>query len=181
MSMENVEDPFKNRLSFDFLRLGDWAMNHDFHIKEYISSVSKVFSPLSLNITSIYDLMEELTPSIYYMVSWFEESLKNKRSVWLTYEVKGAHPFVIPDDSISFYFKLFFYNKFPEDTSWPWREEGRHSSKIILDYFDLFKVEDLTKGENILTKIKTRINEELKKILVILHLLPISLKSKLIM
>ena len=48
-------------------------MNGDFYIKEHISGVSKVFSPSSLNITNIYDLMEEATPSIYYMVSWLEE------------------------------------------------------------------------------------------------------------
>ena len=63
MAMENVEDPFKNRLSFGFHMKGDWAMNGDFWVKEHISGVSKTFSPSSLNII-IHDLMEEATPSI---------------------------------------------------------------------------------------------------------------------
>ena len=83
MALENVEDPFKNRLSFRFSRPGDWAMDHDFYIKEHISNDSKIFSPLSLKITNIYDLMEEVTPSIYYMVSWLEESLKKKKFIFL--------------------------------------------------------------------------------------------------
>ena len=83
MALENVEDPFKNRLSFRFSRPGDWAMDHDFYIKEHISNDSKIFSPLSLKITNIYDLMEEVTPLIYYMVSWLEESLKKKKFIFL--------------------------------------------------------------------------------------------------
>ena len=30
MTSENVEDPYKNRLSFSFYSMGDWAMNGDF-------------------------------------------------------------------------------------------------------------------------------------------------------
>ena len=30
MALENVEDPLKNRLSFSFHRMGDWAGNGDF-------------------------------------------------------------------------------------------------------------------------------------------------------
>ena len=55
MSVENVENPFKNRLSFEFDRLGDWAMNGDFEIKEHISSTSKIFSLSSLKINNIND------------------------------------------------------------------------------------------------------------------------------
>ena len=89
MALENVQDPFKNRLSFRFSRQGDWAMDHDFYIKEHISNDSKIFSLLSLNITNIYDLMEEVTPSIYYMVSGLDKSLKN-----ISYKnVEGAHLF----------------------------------------------------------------------------------------
>ena len=29
MSVENVEKPFKNRLSFDFSVMGDWAIGGD--------------------------------------------------------------------------------------------------------------------------------------------------------
>ena len=29
MSIKNIENPFKNRLSFKFNRMGDWSMNGD--------------------------------------------------------------------------------------------------------------------------------------------------------
>ena len=177
MAIENVENPFKNKLSFSFHRMGDWAMNGDFWVKEYISGASKTFSPSCLNI-NIHDLMEEATPSIYYMLSWLEEQFKNIKAVNIPFKVKDVHPFLIPDDSIKVYIKVYFYDKFLEDTRRLWSKARK--SKMILD-FNLFKFNDLTKGENILTKIKTRVNEELKKILVILLLLPILLKSKLIM
>ena len=66
--------------------------------------------------------------------------------------------FFIPDDSINFYIKLVFYNELPDETRWPW--PNGCDSEIILD---LFKFSDLMKGENILTKIETRINEKLLK------------------
>ena len=103
--------------------------------------------------------MEEVTPSIYYMVSWLEESLKNKEEVYLFYNAEGAHPFYTPNDSTNFYIKVYLYDKFPKDTGWYWTEA--HTHKIIVDF--KFKFDDLTKGENILTRIKTRINEELEK------------------
>ena len=108
------------------------------------------------------------------MVSWLEESLRNKESVYLSYKnVEGAHPFYTPDDSIRFFIEIYLYDKFPKDTPWYWTEA--HTYKIIVDFE--YKFDDLTKGENILTRIKTRINEELKKILVILLLILVSLKS----
>ena len=85
MAIENVEDPFKNRLSFSFDRMGNWAMNGDFWVKEQISSVSKTFSPSSLNINNIHDLMKEATPSIYYMLSWLEEQFENKKYVEISF------------------------------------------------------------------------------------------------
>ena len=97
----------KNRLSFRFTGLGDWAIGHDFHVKSHFTCSSKIFSPSCLNITNVYDLIEEVTPSIYYMVSWLEESLKNKNSVYLFYEVEGAHPFFTPDDSINFFIQIY--------------------------------------------------------------------------
>ena len=33
MTLENVEDPFKNRLSFEHHAMGDWAMNGDYWVK----------------------------------------------------------------------------------------------------------------------------------------------------
>ena len=79
MTLENVEDPFKNRLSFGYHGMGDWAMNGDYWVKEHVSSVSKTFSPSSLNINNIHDLIEEATPSIYHMVCWLDEQFKNKK------------------------------------------------------------------------------------------------------
>ena len=103
--------------------------------------------------------MEEATPSIYYMVSWLEEHFKNKEGVHIPFELEGVSPFYIPDDSIDLYVKLIFYDKFPSETSFPWPDGC--DSEIILE-FKLFEFDDFTKGENILTKIKTCINEELK-------------------
>ena len=44
MALENVEDPFKNRRSFSFARQGDWAMGHDFYIKEHFTCGCKIMS-----------------------------------------------------------------------------------------------------------------------------------------
>ena len=60
----------------------------------------------------------------------------------------------------AFTLTLFSTINSQDETKWPWPDGC--DSKIILE-FKLFKFDDLTKGENILTKIKTRINEELKK------------------
>ena len=162
MTLENVEDPFKNRLSFIFHMMGDWAMNGDFWVTEHILSVSKTFSPSSLNINNIHDSMEEATPSIYHMVCWLDEQFKNKKDVYILWGAKDVDPFLIPDDSIHFYITLYFYEKFLEVNESSPYEEDFCKCKTILN-FDLFKFDNLTKGENILTKIKTRINEELKK------------------
>ena len=81
MAIENVKNPFKNRFSFSFHGMGDWAGNGDFWVKEHISGVSKTFSPSSLNINNIYDLMKEVTPSIYYMLSWLKEQFKNEKNM----------------------------------------------------------------------------------------------------
>ena len=150
----------KNRLSLEFVHEGDWLMNHEFFIKDHLSTESKIFDPLSLNITNLRDLMEEVTPSIYYMVSWLEERLKNKRSVYLKYiNIEGAHPFFTPDDCINFYIRIYLIDKIRKDAGrWYW---NKHRSGKVVDV--KFKFGDLTKGENILTRIKTRINEELKK------------------
>ena len=104
--------------------------------------------------------MEEATPSIYYMVSWLEDHFKNKKYVSIPWDAKDVNPFLIPDDSIKFYIRLYFYNKFMEEKH-QWNPKNYINKKVILRFE--FKFDDLTKGENILTKIKTRINEELKK------------------
>ena len=96
--------------------------------------------------------MEEATPSIYYMVSWLEDHFKNKKYVALPFDVEGVSTFYILDDTIIFSIILYFYNEVIEEKH-QWNPEGYIDVKLILD---------LTKDENILTKIKTRINEELK-------------------
>ena len=162
MNLENVEDPFRNRLSFGYHGMGDWLMSDNYWVKEHFSSVSKTFSPSSLNINNIHDLMEEATPSIYYMVCWLDEQFRNKECVYIPWGAKDVDPFFIPDDSIEFFVTLYFYQKFPEvNESSPY--EGDFCKRKTILNLDLFKIDDLTKGGNILTKIKTRINEELKK------------------
>ena len=148
MSVENVENPFKNRLSFEFDRLGDWAMNGDFEIKEHISSTSKIFSQSSLKINNINDLMEEATPPIYYMFSWLEDHFKNKKNVY------------IPDDSIDFFVRLYIYDEVKEEKKQCYPEDYK-DSKLIIKFE--FKFDDLTEDENTLSIIKTHINEELEK------------------
>ena len=102
--------------------------------------------------------MEEATPSIYYTVSWLEESLKNKESVHLFYNVEGAHPFYTPNDSINFYIDIYLFSENRKNAGrWFW---NKHESRRIVEF--KFKFDDLTKGENIVTKIKTCINEDLK-------------------
>ena len=160
MSIENVESSFKNRLLFDFDRIGDLSMNGNFEVKEYISCTSKIFNLSSLNINNIHDLMEEATPSIYYMVSWLEDHFKNKKDVYLCFKVEGVSPFYIPDDSIEFFIRLYFYDEFKEEKH-QWNPKNYINEKVIFRFE--FKFDDLTKGENILTKIKSHINEELKK------------------
>ena len=108
MSIENIENYFKNRLSFDFDRISDWSMNGNFEVKEHISCISKIFNLSSLNINNIHDLMEEATPSIYYIGSWLEDHFKNKKDVYIHFEVEGVSPFYIPNDSIEFLIRLIF-------------------------------------------------------------------------
>ena len=104
--------------------------------------------------------MEEATPSIYYMVGWLEDHFKNKKYVELPLDVEGVSNFYIPDDTIIFSIILYFYNEVIEEKP-QWNPEGYIDLKLILKF--KFKFDDLTKDENILTNIKTRINEELKK------------------
>ena len=171
-----VENPFKNRLSFEFDRMGDWSMNGDLWVKEHISSNSKIFSLSSLNINNIYDLMEEATPSIYDMVSWLEDCLKNKEHVYIPFNVEGVRPFYIPDDSINFSVILYFYNEVKKEKH-QWDPEGYVDAKRILKFE--FKFDDLKKDKNILTKLK-HISTKNLKILVNLLLLLILLKLQLI-
>ena len=162
MTLENVEDPFKNRLSFWYHGMCDWLIDGDYWVKDYIACASKILSPSSLNINSIHDLMEEATPSIKYMMCLLKEQFKNKERVYIASEAEDVEPFFIPDDTIKFLVKLYFYKKFPNVNESSPYEGDFCKLKTILD-FNLFKFDDLTKSGNILTKIKTCISKELKK------------------
>ena len=81
---------------------------------------------------------------------------KKNKEVYLFYKnVEGAHPFFTPDDCINFYIRIYLFDEIRNDAGrWYW---NKHKSKTIVDV--KFKFDDLTKDENILTKIKTRIKE----------------------
>ena len=36
MTLENVEDPFKNRLSIEYMSMGDWMMDEDYWIENIL-------------------------------------------------------------------------------------------------------------------------------------------------
>ena len=106
--------------------------------------------------------MEEATPSIYYMVSWLEDHFKNKTDIYLHFEPEGVSPFFIPEGTVQFSIMLYFFDKFIKEREQCYiSEDSYRNSKLILQFE--FKFDDFTKGENILTKIKSRINEELEK------------------
>ena len=113
--MESALSLFKNRLSFEYIGIGDWLMNGDYWVKDHFGSNSKIFSLSSLNINNINDLMEEATPSIYYMLSWLEDHFKNKECVYMPYDdVEGVSLFFIPEDIINFSTTLYFYDEIKE-------------------------------------------------------------------
>ena len=151
MSIENVESSFKNRLSFDFDRKGRWFINDVFEIKDHISCTSKIFHLFDLKINNMHDLIEEATPSIYSTVSWLEEHLILREDVEF-FKAKGVSPLYFLDDLIDFWIKLYFYDGIVGDCI---------DEKIMVRF--RFKFNDLTNRKNILTEIKSRINEELKE------------------
>ena len=106
-----------------------------------ISACSEVFSLSSLNINNIHDLIKEATPSIYYIVSWVKNHLENRNN------------FYSLDNTITFKIKLHFYEEIPE-------EKYQFGPDGIVAFNSEF--ETLEKDEDILTKIKTCINEELE-------------------
>ena len=67
--MESIEDFFKNRISFTmwekYIRF-PLISNLNFWIKKSFYNKSKIYNPLSLNITNTFDLVEKLTPLLYY-------------------------------------------------------------------------------------------------------------------
>ena len=106
-----------------------------------ISACSEVFSLSSLNINNIHDLIKEATPSIYHIVSWVENHLENRNN------------FYSLDNTFTFKIKLHFYEEIPE-------EKYQFGPDGIVAFN--FEFENLEKDEDILTKIKTCINEELE-------------------
>ena len=103
-----------------------------------ISACSEVFSLSSLNINNIHDLIKE---AIYYIVSWVENHLENRNN------------FYSLDNTVTFKIKLHFYEEIPE-------EKYQFGPDGIVAFN--FEFENLEKDKDILTKIKTCINEELE-------------------
>ena len=113
MTLENVEDPFKNRLLTEYMSMGDWMMDGDYWIKKHIKGQSNIINLSSLRITSMYDLIEEATPSIYYMLSWLESCFKNH--VQISNPWKPYTPlYYIPNDTIYFNINLLSYKTYKE-------------------------------------------------------------------
>ena len=134
---------FKNRPVFEFLfyrMITGLFKNNDFQYTNHISSWSKMFKLASLNINNIQDLIKEAIPTIYYMVIWIENHLENNLTCL--------------DKTINFAIKLVFYENYMVDDK-HFEPEGITAVKIE----NLEEDED----EDILTKIKNCINEELEK------------------
>ena len=115
-------------------------MNDNFQHTNHISSWSIMFNLASLNINNIQDLIKEAIPTIYYMLSWMENHLENN--------LTGL------DKTINFAVKLVFY------------ENGMVDDKHFYpEGITAVKIENLEEDEDedILTKIKNCINEELEK------------------
>ena len=83
-------------------------------------------------------MIKEAIPAIYYMLSWMENNLENNNNL------TGL------DNTINFTIKLLFYEN-----------EKEEDKKFGPEGITALKIENL--DEDILTKIKTRINEELEK------------------
>ena len=165
MSIENVENPlfkkqeegdlkrllnqnikilFENRpiFKFDSYSVVSKGMNKgSFYFINLISSCSEIFSLSSLKINNIHDLIKEETPSIYYIVSWAENHLENRNN------------FYSLDNTITFKIKLHFHEEIPE-------EKYQFGPDGIVAFN--FEFENLEGDEDILTKIKTCIYEELE-------------------
>ena len=115
----------------------------------------------------MHDLIEEATPSIYSTVSWLEEHSILREDVEF-FKAKSVSPLYFLDDLIDFLIKLYFYDGIVGDCI---------DEKIMVSF--RFKFKDLTNRKNILTEIKSRINEELKEKFLI-FLTPVLLKLKLL-
>ena len=91
--MNSLEESFKNRilLAWDTSNMGDHAFNQNFVVKWAFLHESKIYNPLSLNITNTFDLVEKLTPSLYFVLSDLEK-IKNIDN--------QNHPSYNPDDTV---------------------------------------------------------------------------------
>ena len=158
MSIENVENTFKNRLSFEFNRTGSYSIYDLFDIKDCITCTSKILTLSNLKINNMRDLIEEATPSIYSTVSWLEKHLIFKEDVEF-FKAKGVNPLYFLDDTIDFWIKLYFYEAIIREKE---QIPGDCKDENYMLRFK-FKFDDFTKDVNILTDIKSHINEELKE------------------
>ena len=126
---------FENRPVFKlnfYCRITGLFKNNDSQHTNHISSLSKIFNLAILDINNIQDLIKEVIPTIYYMLSWMENHLENN--------LTGL------DKTINFTIKLLFY-------------ENEEDKNFGPEGITALKIENLEKDEDILTKIKTRINE----------------------
>ena len=143
--MKTIEEFFKNRIinEFDDKTITQ-LICRDFKLKCAYEYKSKEISPLSLNITNSLDLIEKLKPLVYFTASYLEK-FKNVNN----------HT---PHDTLET--KAIF--------------SCRHRG--FFNEEDLFKIEfkfgDLT-SVNIFRKIDLRIKNIIKKIILILFLIPI--------
>ena len=158
MSIENVENTFKNRLSFEFNRTGSYSIYDLFDIKDCITCTSKILTLSNLKINNMRDLIEETTPSIYSTVSWLEKHLIFKEDVEF-FKAKGVNPLYFLDDTIDFWIKLYFYEAIIREKE---QIPGDCKDENYMLRFK-FKFDHFTKDVNILTDIKSHINEELKE------------------
>ena len=119
--------------------MGDHAFNRNFEVKRAFTHESKIHNPLSLIITNTFDLLEKLTPSLYFVLSDLEK-FKNTEG--------ENHPYN-PDDTIEVYASVF-----------PVTGKRFYSGNMLFKV--KFKFGCLT-NVNIFRKTKLRIKREIKK------------------
>ena len=66
--MKNIEEFFKNRvlLTWDDSIMGDYAFERNFNVKWAFEYESKIFDPLSLNYTNIFDLVKKINSIVLF-------------------------------------------------------------------------------------------------------------------
>ena len=149
--MKTIEEFFKNRIIDKFVDMITNLSNHNFKLKNNYECNSKEINPLTLNITNSIDLIEKLKPLLYFTVSYLEKFKNvNNHNPHDTLEIKAS-----------------FYS----------RHRGFSGEENLFEI--KFKFDHLT-HENIFRKIHLRIKNIIKKIILILFLIPNLLKQLLL-